>query len=306
MSGQEILPFAYFRKKIVPFHEAQVSVASQSLQYGLTCFAGIRGYFHGGKAKVFRLYDHYVRLKESTKILGIEVDFSWEEFSALVADLIAKNHPTTDFYIRPFFYSEDLSLGPKFKGQPFALSIYMMTLGKYFDAKGGLRLMISTWRKFSDAAMPTKAKAGGCYLNSALAKTEALFAGYDDALMMDEQGVIVEASVANIFLSRKGELFMPETGYALLEGITRRTVLAFFAEESIPVRAERIDRSMIYTADELFLTGTAAQVASVASVDGRTIGEKGEPGPYAKMLETKFKEVIEGRHLFSEDWLTIY
>jgi len=306
MSAQEILPFAYFRKKIVPFQEAQVSVASQSLQYGLTCFGGIRGHFHDGKVKVFRLYDHYIRLKESTKVLGIEVNFSWEEFSALVADLIAKNTPTQDFYIRPFFYSEDLSLGPRFKGQPFALCIYMMTLGKYFDIKGGLRLMISSWRKFSDAAMPTKAKAGGCYLNSALAKTEAVFAGYDDALMMDEQGAIVEASVANIFLVRRGELFMPETGYGLLEGITRRTVLSLLADESIFVRAERIDRSMIYTADELFLTGTAAQVTPVASVDGRMIGENGEVGYYSKMLENKFKEVIEGHHRFSKDWLTVY
>ena len=135
--------------------------------------------------------------------------------------------------------------------------------------------MVSSWRKISDAIASTKAKAGGCYVNSALAKTEARRCGYDEALMMDEQGNIVEASVANLFIVYRGEVVMPEVGSSMLEGITRRSVIEFLEEEGMPIRSERIDRSMVYTCDELILTGTAAQVMHAHSVDGRNDWRRG-------------------------------
>ena len=304
MSEDELMQFAYFHKKIVPIKEATVSIASHSLQYGTTVFGGIRGYYNSGKVKVFRLKDHFERLINGAKTLGMNIQINWEEFEAIIIKLIRTNSPQADFYLRPFFYSEDQTLTPCFDGIDIQLAIYMTPLGHYYDPSRGLRLMISSWRKISDAAMPTKAKAGGCYVNSALARSEANQNGYDDALMMDDQGNVVEASAANIFLVVRGEVVMPDTGSAMLEGITRRTVIEFLEEENIKVRSERIDRSMIYTCDELLVTGTAAQVTFVESVDGRTISKTGKPGPMCLLLRNKLEQAIKGNHPKSSDWLT--
>jgi len=307
MSKQKtMMPFAYFRGEVVPFQDAAISIASHSLQYGTSCFGGIRGYFEAGKIKVFRLQDHFERLTNAAKILGMNFQISWKEFHDLIERMVKANCPQSDFYIRPFIFSEDLELSPRFDGINFDLAVYMTPLGHYFDPSKGLRLMISSWRKVSDAAMSTKAKVGGFYVNSALATTEARQNGYDEALMMDDQGHIVEASAANLFLVFRGEVIMPEAGSAMLEGITRRTILEFLEEEGIKVRAERIDRSMVYTCDELILTGTAAQVAFAQSVDGRTITTKGMPGPICQLLRKKLAEAIQGNHSKSSLWLTEY
>lgn len=296
-----LMPFAYFRKNVVPSQEASISIASHSLQYGTTCFGGIRGYFHEGNVRIFRLQDHYLRLAQAIKILGMQADLTWEHFQQVIFNLIAANQPEGDFYIRPFIFSESQTLTPRFDGLQFDLAIYAFPLNHYFDPDRGLRLMVSSWRKISDASMSTKAKAGGCYVNSALATTEAKRCGYDEALMMDEQGSIVEASVANLFVVYRGEVIMPETGSAMLEGITRRTVIEFLQEEGIPVHSQRIDRSMIYTCDELILTGTAAQVMFAESVDGRSIGTE---GPICKTLRQKFRDVIQNQHPKSPVWMT--
>lgn len=307
MADQKVMmPFAFFRNKIVPFQDATISIASHSLQYGTSCFGGIRGYFQEGKVKVFRLRDHYERLNNAAKILGMNIQISWASFQDAIEKMIKLNAPQNDFYIRPFLFSEDQVLTPRFEGINFDLAIYMTPFGHYFDPSKGLCLMISSWRKISDAAMSTKAKAGGFYVNSALASTEARQNGYDEALMMDEQGNIVEASAANLFLVYRREVIVPETGSAMLEGITRRTVLEFLKEEQIDVRAERIDRSMVYTCDELILTGTAVQIVFAQSVDRRVITSEGYPGPMYRLLRNKFVEAIQGKHPKSSLWLTEY
>ena len=300
------MPYAFFRNAIVPYQDAIVSIASNSLQYGTTCFGGIRGYFHEGKIRVFRLKDHYERLCNASKILGMGFKMPWEEFQETLAKMIKANAPQTDIYIRPFIFSEDQVLTPRIDGLNFDLAIYLMPFNHYYDPSKGLRLMISSWRKVSDAAMPTKAKAGGFYVNSALATSEARQNGYDEALMMDDQGNIVEASVANLFIVYRGDLVMPETGSAMLEGITRRTIIEFLKEEGVNVRAERIDRSMIYTCDELILTGTAAQVLYGQSVDGRPIGANETPGPWYQLLRKKLADAIQGKHPKSSQWVTLF
>ncbi len=303
MAKDELLKFAYFHGKMVPAQEATISIASHSFQYGTSCFGGIRGYYESGNAKVFRLKDHFDRLINATKTLGIKTQMSWEEFETIVIELIKANAPQTDFYIRPFFYSEDQYLTPCFEID-FQLAIYMIPLEHYYDPSRGLRLMISSWRKISDAAIPTKAKAGGSYVNSALARSDANQNGFDDGLMMDDQGNVVEASAANIFLVMRGEVIMPETGSAMLEGVTRRCVIDFLEEEGIKVRAERIDRSMIYTCDELIVTGTAAQVTFAESVDRRVISQDGKPGPVCQLLREKLRAAVKGKHPKSSLWLT--
>jgi branched-chain amino acid aminotransferase len=300
-----LMPFAYFRKEIVPSQKASINIASQSLQYGTTCFGGIRGYFRDGAVRIFRLQDHFLRLNKSAALLGMDVALSWEDFQNTIENLVKKNSPQTDFYIRPFLFSEDPSLGPRFDGIDFDLAIYLMPFSHYYDPQHGVKLMISSWRKISDAAMPTKAKAGGCYVNSALAKSEAKRSGYDEALLMDELGNIVEASVANLFIVYRGDVITPELGSSLLDGITRRTVIDFLEEEGITIAEQRIDRSMIYTSDELILTGTAVQVLYGHSVDGRIMGS-GAKGPICKLLGDKFAAVIAKKHPKSADWITEY
>jgi len=186
---KKILPYAYFKEQIVPIEKAQISIASHSLQYGTTCFGGIRGYLDNTNNKTaltFRLPDHFKRLINAAKILGMDFKMKENDFLKIIEDLIAKNKPESDFYIRPFIFTDDQVLTPKFHGLNFTLGIYMIPLGDYLDTSRGLKLMVSTWRKFSDASMSTKAKAGGSYIHSSLARSEAERLGYDEALVMDE------------------------------------------------------------------------------------------------------------------------
>ncbi|MBA2728012.1 MAG: branched-chain amino acid transaminase [Parachlamydiaceae bacterium] len=297
------MPFVYFKGAVRPHSEAHVSLAANSLQYGTTCFAGIRGYVSGNTVKIFRLRDHHQRLMNGAKILGFDYDIPYEQFFELINELIINNQPTCDFYIRPFIFSGDEQLAPKRVGLNFDLAVYFVPLGNYFDLNKGMRLMVSSWRKFSDASLPTKAKAGGCYVNSFLATSEAMRCGYDEALVMDQDGFIVEASVANILMVYRDRLLMPELGSALLEGITMRTAVELLNDEGIEIETGRVDRSMIYTCDELMLLGTAAQVAFADSVDGRQIG-KGASGEYCQLLRKSFQNVLNGKHARSAQWLT--
>ncbi len=299
------MPFSYFQGRVCPSGEAHVSLASNSLQYGTTCFAGIRGYVRNHKVSIFRLQDHHERLMNAAKIMGFNYSISYEDFHAVMEEMIEKNQPSADFYIRPFLYAPDEQLAPKAQGLNFDLAVYFVPLGQYFNLQKGMRLMISSWKKFPDSSLPTKAKAGGCYINSFLATNEAHRCGYDEALLTDQQGYIVEASVANLLMVYRDRLIMPELGSPLLEGITMRTTIELLREAGLPIYFERIDRSMVYTCQELLLLGTAAQIAFTESVDGRSIGD-GSPGPICQLAREKFQAVLAGAHTRSTDWLTSY
>lgn len=303
---QTMMPFAYFEGQIVASEDAKISIASHSLQYGSTCFGGMRGYLREGKARLFRIEDHFERLTNAVKIFGMNFTMKFEDFRGAVADLIAANKPKTDFYIRPFIYSDDEELTPKFVGINFKIALYMIPLGDYLDTSRGLRLMVSSWKKFSDASISTKAKAGGSYLNSSLARSEAIRCGYDEALVMDDNWNIVEGSAENFFVVYRGEVIMPQLGSSMLEGITMRTVVELLKDAEISVRFEKIDRSMIYTCDELLLTGTGAQILFAQSVDDRVMGVDGKMGPICKMLREQYQHVIEKKHAKSGMWISEY
>lgn len=303
---QSMMPYAYFRDDIVPNHEACISIASHSLQYGTMCFGGMRGYFKQGVARILRLEDHHERLMNACKILGFNFEMAFQPFKTVIENVIKANTPTGDFYIRPFVFSDDEVLGPCMDERSFFLAVYLMPLNQYFKKAGGLRLMVSSRKKFSDASISTKAKASGCYLNSALATSEARRNGYDEALMMDDLGNIVEASVANLFVVYRNRVITPHIGTGPLEGVTMRTVIDLLIGDGIPVDFDIIDRSMIYTCDELFLTGSAAQVTFAESVDGRMMGNKnkGQPGPFFNRANQLFNEVIDMKHARSKEWIT--
>lgn len=308
MSNQPY-PFAYFNGNTVPLEQANISIASNSLQYGTTCFGGIRGYAGQGTVKIFRPHDHHERLMAASKMLGMKFYQPYDEFEQIIRELIHKNKPTSDFYLRPFIFSSTPQLAPKPNGLKFELGVYCVPLAHYFNPDKGMRLMVSSWRKFSDSAMPTKAKAGGCYVNSFLASGEAQRHGYDEALLMDHEGYIVEASVANVLMVHRGRLLMPNVGSSQLEGLTMRTAIEFLKEEGHTVHFEKIDRSMLYSCEELILMGTAAQFSFAESVDDRFIGSHDpyhkHPGPGAicQLLRRKFKTVIDGTHRKSTEWM---
>lgn len=301
----KIMDYAYFKGHIKPYRDVSVPLACNSLQYGTTCFGGVRGYVKEGRIQVFRLKDHYQRLMNASKILGFNYHITYEGFETVIQEMILKNRPESDFYIRPFLFSDDEVLAPKPKGLHFDLAIYFVPLGHYFDPGQGLKLMISSWRKFPDSSMPTKAKAGGCYVNSFLATQEAMFSGYDEALLTDQEGYIVEASVANLLMRYRDRVLMPELGSAQLEGVTMRSAIALLEDAGIQVEFGRIDRSMIYTCDELILMGTAAQFSFAHSVDARQIGS-GTEGKLCRLLRHRFHEVLENRSKRSSEWLTYF
>ena len=298
-----IMPFAFKGNQIVPKTQATVSLASHSLQYGSTCFAGIRGYVQEGKIRIFRLKDHHERLMDASKILGFGFHIPYEEFEQIMTRLIEANQPQSDFYMRPFLYSEDEVIGVCYTGLTFHLGIYMVPLKSYYQRDRGLRLTISSWQKISDAAISTKAKVGGSYVNSSMATTDARAAGYDEALLMDHNQNIVEASVANLFIVHRGEVFTPPVGSDVLEGISMRTAIEFLEDHGYKIRYEPISRSMIYTCDELFLTGTAAGIIFAESVDGRIIGN-GKEGPVTQFIRQEFQSLIEMQHPKSKCWVS--
>jgi branched-chain amino acid aminotransferase len=300
-NNSPMLPFAYFKNRLVPQAEAHISIASYSLQYGTMCFGGMRGYVFNKEAHILRLKDHYERLMNASKILGFNYYIDFGNFEHIISHLIKANAPTGDFYLRPFIFSDDEVLGPCMDGRNFSLAVYLLPLSDYFKKNGGLRLMISSRKKFSDVSMSTKAKASGCYLNSALATSEARRCGYDDALVMDDYGSIVEASVANLFVVYRGRVLTPPIGTGPLEGITMRTVIDLLKHRNINVTEAIIDRSMIYSADEVFVTGSAAQVTYIESVDGRIIGHHDKPikGPICTLSEELFTQLITMNHELS-------
>lgn len=306
----EFMKYAYFDKEIVEFEKATVSIATHSLQYGTTCFGGVRGYYRNGKVSIFRLKDHYIRLMTASKMLGYEFFMEWDEFKNIVTELVKKNDIKEDFYMRPFIFCKEPRLSPKKAGLDFDLAIYMLPLADYVSTKGGLKLMSSTYRKYNDSSIPTKAKAGGSYVNSFLATSDAQRNGYDDALMFDDTGNVVEVSVANIVLIYRDQVIIPDTGNAALEGITVRSALELLEYNGYKVNRGKIDRSMVFTADELLVTGTAMKITYAESLDQRPIGQLDfnaapKPGKFCELLKGEYEKVINGDHELSKEWLFV-
>ena len=306
MATTSSFPYSYIRKKICETEEATVSIQCKAIQYGLGVFTGIRGNYNPKKKNLylFRMEDHFQRLVEAAKITGMKFAYSYAEFKKIIIDLVKKNDIKEDIYIRPTLYAASTKLTPRFDNEDDDLAIYIISLKNYFDTKKGLNVCISSWRRFDDDTISTKAKVTGGYANSALAKTEAIQNGYDEALFLNRDGKVCEASGANIFAIKNGTIYTPPLSANNLNGITRRSLLEIFSKElNLQVREEEIDRSMLYTYDELFLTGTAAKIAWISHVDKRKTG-KGEQGPITKKIQKLFNEITAGDNKKYSKWLT--
>jgi branched-chain amino acid aminotransferase len=299
------LPYAYFEGEIRPLEEAKVSIATNALQYGTAVFAGIRGYLDqdGSTINIFRLPDHFRRFSQSAALIKVKLPADVEGLSALAVELTRRNAPSSNVYYRPFAYKAGLDLGPTLSGVADGFALYMLPLGDYYSAESGLSVMVSSWQRVADTAIPARGKISGAYANSAIAKDEAQSYGFDDAILLNSRGKVSEGSAANIMLVRAGTLITPPVTADVLEGITRRTILHLARELEIPVEERDVDRSELYVADEIFLCGTGAQLTPVTRVDMRAIGD-GHPGPIAGRLHGRFLDIVQGRAPEYGHWLT--
>lgn len=299
-------PYAFFEGKVVPIEDAKVSIMTNAIQYGTGIFAGVRGYYNAEKGfiSVFRLDDHIKRFLQSVKIIGVELNYTHEELKKITLDLIEKNQPKTDTYFRPFAYASSLNLSPNLdRDHLFEYALYMIPLGDYLPTDKGISVGVSSWRRVSDNAIPSRAKASGSYINSALAKREANQHGHEEAIFLNEAGHVAEGSAMNFFMVRDGVLITPPKSDDILEGITRRSIMQIAKDMNIPVEERSIDRSELYVADEAFFSGTGAQVAWISKVDSRTIGD-GTMGPITEKVRDMFFRVVRGNEEMYSDWCT--
>ena len=303
MAGITEVEYIWKNGEFVPWAEATTHVLSHSLHYGSGVFEGIRCY-EGEKASyVFRLQDHMDRLVRSCKIAQIPLQYTAEELSKATLDVIAKNNLPA-CYIRPLVYRGYGSMGVDPTDAPVEVIIAVWPWGAYLGAdalENGITAGTSSWRQRSINAIPPAMKSTASYMNSIMAKLEAKAHGYAEAVMLNEQGYVCEGTGENLFIVRDGILSTPPVSAGVLEGITRDTVLWLANDLDIPVIEEDLTRSDLYIADEMFFTGSAAELTPVGSIDGREIGK---PGPITKQLQQRFFDMVAGKFDEYADWLT--
>jgi branched-chain amino acid aminotransferase len=277
--------WAYHGGEFVKMGEIRLSPATHALNYGTGAFEGIRAYWSEsqGTMQVLKMREHYERFEKSCRFLHLKLPHTVGELCDITLEILKRNAPREDTYIRPLAYKSTTSVGVKLAGED-QLSIFTVPMGNYVELTG-LRCCVSSWRRTSDNAIPARGKLTGSYVNTALAVDEAHRAGYDDAIFLTQDGCVSEASAANIFLLRKGELVTPPVTADILEGITRDAVMELAEKElGMPVAQRDVHRTELYVADEVFLTGTGFQIAPVVEVDNRPVGN-GKIGPISERLQ---------------------
>jgi branched-chain amino acid aminotransferase len=304
--AQPLPGYAFFRGKIVPFSEANVSVMTHALNYGTGCFEGIRAYWNAAEEQllVFRMREHFERLQHSMSILLMETPYTVDDLGRTTVDLLRREGYRQDTYIRPLAFKADEVVGVKLHGLRDELTIFAVPFGKYVSDEENTKVHISSWRRISDNAIPARAKITGAYINSAFAKSEAQLNGYDEAIVLNENGHISEGSAENLFMIRNGQLITPPVTENILEGITRATMMELSRRElGCEVIERSIDRTELYIADEIFLVGTGCQVAAVTSIDQRPVGN-GKMGPIVAALRDLYFKAVRGQLPQYRHWCT--
>ncbi len=299
-------PYAYFKKEIVPLSEAKIGVMTHAFNYGTAVFEGIRGNWNEdeGQIYVFRMKEHFDRLRKSCRIMRIDFPYENEQLFSITTKLVEMSGYHEDVYLRPLAYKSSEILGVRLHDLEDDFLIFIAPFGPYLDIEKGARCQTSSWRRVEDTGIPARAKITGIYANSALAKTEANLNGYDEAIMLDERGHVSEGSGENIFVVQGDQLITPPPSSNILIGITRDTVMTLAREELGLETVERdIDRTELYTSDECFMTGTAAHVTPVVELDRRLIGD-GRMGPVTAQLVKLYFDIITGRHPKYAHWCT--
>jgi len=298
---------AYHKGSFMPLEEAKVGIMTHALHYGTAVFEGIRGNWNSDHEKVyiFRLREHMERLLQGCSILRMTLPLSVDDLCNLTIQMVEKCGYTEDLYIRPVAYKSaekvaNLKL-PELEDDFFVLAI---PFGKYIDSDGAIRCCTSSWRRTDDTMIPPRVKLAGIYINSILAKSDAVLSGFDEAILLNQDGHVSEGAGENIFLVSNGNLHTPSLEENVLPGITRDTVITLAREDlGLNVIERKIDKSEIYVADECLLTGTAAHITPVIEVDHRKIAD-GNIGPITESLQSSYFDIIRGKNKKYIDWCT--
>lgn len=296
--------YAYFEGKIVPYSEAKVGVATHALNYGTGAFAGVRAYWNEEEEQlfIFRPFDHFRRFLNSSRLLLMDLGVNEEQLTKITIDLLRTEGYKQNVYIRPLAYKSDELIGVRLHNLTDAFTIFSIPFERYVKNDTNAHVTFSSWRRVDDNMIPARGKITGTYINSAFIKTDASNAGFDEALVLNVDGHISEGSAMNFFMVRDGVVLTPPVTDNILEGITRKTAIELAqAELGVRVVERSIDRTEVYLADEIFLTGTAAQVTAVTRVDHRNIG-KGEMGPVTTQLREIFGRVVRGQEPKYRHW----
>jgi branched-chain amino acid aminotransferase len=295
---------AFFEGKITPLSEAKVNIATHAFLYGTSVFGGVRGYWNEEKKRlfVFRPYDHFRRLLQSGRMLGMQSEYDEEGLIQVLLDVLRKDQWQQDIYIRPILYKADLGIGVRLHGLKDDFCLFALPMEKYIKNDTDAHVTISAWRRIDDNMIPARGKVAGAYVNSALIKTDATLSGFDEALVLDGNGHVSEGSAMNVFIVRDGILVTPPVTDNILEGITRRTAMEFARSEMGMQIVERsIDRTELYIAEEVFMTGTAAEVAAVTKIDHRPVGS-GKMGPVTTQLRQLYQDAVRARNPKYKSW----
>jgi branched-chain amino acid aminotransferase len=292
--------------ELVAWEDAKLHLLTHTMHYGLGAFEGIRAYKRGdGATAIFRLNDHLVRLFDSCKLMMIVPRFTREQVTAACLALVRDNH-MEEAYLRPIVWVGEGAMGVYAPDNPIRTAVVAWRWGAYLGENAvanGIRVKVSSWARHHIHVSLAKGKIMGQYTNSIMAKREAKMAGYDEAVLMDVQGYVSEGSGENLFIVKKGKLVTPPLSASILEGVTRDTILTLAREEGIPTSEEMITRDQLYLADEVFFTGTAAEVTPIREVDDRTIGDN-KMGPITRRLQQRYFDVVKGSDTSHPEWLT--
>ncbi len=294
------LDFAYFQNQFVPFKEANISIATHALHYGTGAFGGLRGIPNPEKPAqilLFRLDRHCQRLSDSAKLLNY--DLPADKIQQVIIDFVKKNKPTKSFYIRPFVYTSDLGIAPRLHKIEKDFFIYGLELGDYLPPEG-ISCRISSWYRQEDRSLPLRGKISGAYITSSLAKTEAVESGFDEAILMNSQGKVCEASGMNVFMVRNNKLITPGFNQDILEGITRDSVLTIAQDMGIETVERAIDKTELLIADEVFLSGTAAKVTPVKQIESYHLSTK---RPITEKIRQKLTAITENKEEKYQNWV---
>jgi len=298
--------YAYFEGRVVPMSEAKVSIATHALHYGTACFEGVRGYWNELQQQLYlvKLREHYQRMADSWNVLRMKPKESIDDLCQITVELVRQHGYRQDVYVRPITYKASHTIKLTLSSLDDAIAIYTFAMGNYLDISAGLSVCTSSWRRANSNAMPVRAKVTGAYINSSLAVDDATAAGFDEAIMLTQDGTVSEASSCNLFILRNGKLSTPALSEDILEGITRNALIAMIRDEfGMEVEERRIDRTELYAADEIFMCGTGVQVSPVASVDRRPV-RTGKPGPLTMKLQKLYLSACRGENERYKDWVT--
>ncbi len=294
------LPIAYFKNQFVPFEKANLSIATHALHYGTGAFGGMRGIRNPNDSNqilLFRLDRHAKRLSDSAKFLNY--DLSTEKIQEVIIDFVKKNAPEKPCYIRPFVYTSDLGIAPRLHKIAKDFFIYGIELGDYLPPDG-ISCRISSWYRQEDRSLPLRGKISGAYITSSLAKTEAVESGFDEAILMNTQGKVCEASGMNIFIVRNGQLITPGFNQDILEGITRDSVLTIAKDLGIETIERSVDKTELFVADEVFLSGTAAKITPVKRIESYQLSSH---RPITEKLKQKLTAITENKEPNYQHWV---